>query len=79
MFFFGIILLVIANKKPVDYDDYVRRMREQQMRNYYGGYNYYNQNNPYANKNNFKNEDPFPEFSNNSNDVEDKSNDDFFN
>ncbi len=79
-FFFGVLLLMVANKKPVDYDSYIRKIREQQARNTYygGGFNAYQ--NPYYKKPE-QEENPFPEFENGNqnNKNEDKSDDDFFN
>lgn len=78
-FFFGVLLLMVANKKPVDYDSYIRKIREQQARNTYygGGFNAYQ--NPYYKKPE-QEENPFPEFSDTqNNENKDKSNDDFFN
>ena len=80
-FFFGIALLLVANRTPVDYESYIRKMREQQMNNYnaYNGYNGYQ--NPYGyRKPQEPKEEPFPEFSNKeSEEIKDKSNDEFFN
>ena len=79
-FFFGIALLLVANRTPVDYESYIRKIREQQMNNYnaYNGYNGYQ--NPYGyRKPQEPKEEPFPEFSNKEEEIKDKSNDEFFN